>query len=69
MCKYIFQIRSRNGILVDNLQIHAQSLEDARRKLQKMYTHCVILSEQTAPLQQNINMSYDDVINLIINYQ
>jgi len=67
--KYIFQIRSRNGVVVDNLKIHGLSSEDARRKLQKMYTKCEILSEQTAPIRHAGNMSYDDVINLIINQQ
>lgn len=69
MTKYIFQIRSRNGVIVDNLQIYGHSLDDARRRLEKMYTYCEVLSEQVAPIQQSGSVSYDDVINLIINKQ
>lgn len=69
LSKYIFQIRSRNGVVVDNLKIHGLSAEDARRKLLKMYTNCEILSEEISPIRHAGNLSYDDVINLIIKQQ
>lgn len=69
MTKFIFQIRSRNGAVVDNLQIYGQSLEDARRKLNQMYIHCEILSERTVTPELNGVVSYEDVLNLIIDQQ
>lgn len=69
MTKYIFQIRSRNGAVVDHLQIYGQNLEDARRKLNQMYMHCEILSEREATPELTGVVSYEDVLNLIIDQQ
>ena len=41
--KYGFRIRTRQGMLVDNLLIHGVDEADAERKLRQMYQHCEIL--------------------------
>ena len=41
--KYGFRIRTRSGLIVDNLLIHGRDESDAERKLRQMYQHCRIL--------------------------
>ncbi len=41
--KYGFRIRTRTGLIVDNLLIHGRDEVDAERKLRQMYQHCKIL--------------------------
>lgn len=41
--KYGFRIRTRSGLIVDNLLIHGRDEVDAERKLRQMYQHCNIL--------------------------
>ena len=41
--KYGFRIRTRCGLIVDNLLIHGKDEIDAERKLRQMYLHCRIL--------------------------
>mgnify|MGYP001558006386 FL=1 len=41
--KYGFRIRTRGGLIVDNLLIHGRDEVDAERKLRQMYQHCKIL--------------------------
>jgi hypothetical protein len=69
MTKYIFQIRSRNGAVVDNLQIYGQNVDEARRKLNQMYMHCMILDERIAMPERLGGATYEDVLNLIIERQ
>ena len=41
--RYGFRIRTRSGLIVDNLLIHGKDEADAERKLRQMYQHCKIL--------------------------
>ena len=41
--KYAFRIRTRHGLVVDNLAIHGRTEADAERKLRRMYQHCEII--------------------------
>jgi len=41
--KYGFRIRTRTGLIVNNLLIHGRDEVDAERKLRQMYQHCKIL--------------------------
>ena len=41
--KYGFRIRTRGGLIVENLLIHGKDKVDAERKLRQMYQHCNIL--------------------------
>jgi len=67
MTKYVYQIRSRNGAIVDNLQIYGRDESDATRKLQQMYRNCVILDSRVAAPERASNSSYEDVLSLIAN--
>ena len=67
MTKYVYQIRSRNGAIVDNLQIYGRDESDATRKLQQMYRNCVILDSRVATTERSANSSYEDVLSLIAN--
>ena len=67
MTKYIFQVRSRNGVVVDNLQIYGHDENDAIRKLQQIYPHCEILDSRIVAPERTTSSSYEDVLNLIAN--
>lgn len=65
MTKYVYQIRSRNGAIVENLQIYGRTEEEAKKKLQQMYRNCEILDTRVVSPERSINSSYDDVLSLI----
>jgi DNA-nicking Smr family endonuclease len=69
MTKYIYQIRSRNGAVVDNLQIYGRTEEEARRKLEQMYRNCVILETRVARPERAANSSYEEVLSLIAGHR
>jgi len=41
--KFGFRIRTRAGLIVDNLQIPGRDAGEAARKVQQLYRDCVIL--------------------------
>ncbi|HZV54358.1 MAG TPA: hypothetical protein VFF82_05395 [Rhodocyclaceae bacterium] len=41
--KYSFRIRTRQGMVVDNLMLYGRDAMDAERKLKQMYRDCEIL--------------------------
>ncbi|RTL58046.1 MAG: hypothetical protein EKK46_00930 [Rhodocyclaceae bacterium] len=43
LTKYGFRIRTRVGMVVDNLMIHGRDEHEAQRKLRQMYRDCQIL--------------------------
>lgn len=65
MTKYVYQIRSRNGAIVDNLQIAGRDEEDARHKLLQMYLHCEILDTRVLSPDRGNSSTYEDVLSLI----
>ena len=65
LTKYVYQIRCRNGAIVENLQIYGKGEEEARRKLQQMYHHCEILDERVAQPERIGAASFEEVLNLI----
>lgn len=67
MTKYVFQVRSRNGVVVDNLQIYGRDETDALRKLHQMYPHCETLESRVASPERVANSSYEDILSLIAN--
>lgn len=44
MVKFVFRVRTRDGLIVDRVRIGAGSVEEAERKLRQMYRQCVILA-------------------------
>lgn len=68
VAKYVFRIRTRSGVVVENLSIFGQCEEDANRKLRQIYNGCEVLDcqfLQTAPGRRNGHVNYEDVVDLI----
>ena len=42
--KYLYTIRSANGVLVENLQVYGKSRTEADNKIRQMYLRCDIIS-------------------------
>jgi hypothetical protein len=64
--KYGFRIRTRHGLLVENLSIHGRDEAEAERKLRQMYQNCQIM--ECIILQSGRSadsLSFEDVITLI----
>ena len=64
--KYGFRIRTRVGLVVDNLLIHGRDECDAERKLRQMYHGCEII--ECVPMQGTVRgymASFEEVAGLI----
>lgn len=68
VAKYLFRIRTRSGVVVENLSIFGQCQEDANRKLRQIYNDCEVLDcqfQQPALGRRNGYVNYEDVVDLI----
>ena len=66
MNKYGFKIRTRGGMLVENLQVQARDREEAERKINQIYHHCEILEcQEITPTLKKEGLDLDDVVSLI----
>ena len=64
--KYRFRIRTRHGLVLENLVIHGRDEADAERKLRQMYQHCQILEcTILAARLKDEHMSFEDVVSLL----
>jgi hypothetical protein len=64
--KFGFRIRTRVGVVVDNLLIHGKDAPDAQRKLRQMYHDCEILECVChSDRGRGAATSYEDVLALI----
>jgi len=43
MNKFLFRIRTRNGVVVDHLSFYGRDEAEARRKVAQIYNHCEVL--------------------------
>ena len=61
--KFGFRIRTRHGLLVENLMIHGRDEADAERQ---MYQHCEILDSlaHEAPSRRTMP-SFEEVVSLL----
>ncbi|HEX6736293.1 MAG TPA: hypothetical protein VF096_15900 [Azonexus sp.] len=67
--KYHFRIRTRNGVIVDNLAIFGRDEAAARQKLCSIYHDCVVLQcqeQRSSPAGRGGLLNYEDVVDLII---
>jgi len=66
MIRYGFNIRTKTGQRVDNIQIMAANPGDAERRLRQMYVHCEIIErrEQSVPRRVD-SLDVEGVIGLI----
>ena len=66
MMKFGFKIRTRGGMVVDNLLIPGRDQADAEKKLMQIYRYCEII--EAKPVQQRLQeeaMDVDGIISLI----
>ena len=66
MIKFALRIRTRSGLPVDNLVIHARDRSEAERRIAQMYRHCEILEckEVHAPVRED-EMNFENIISMI----
>jgi len=57
--KFGFKIRTRGGMIVDNLTIPGRTQQEAERKLMQIYRHCEIL--EARPFQAQIREDTADI--------
>jgi hypothetical protein len=66
MFKYNFRLRTRQGLVVDNVSIQGRDEADAERKLRQMYMHCEILTcVMGTGARKTSLVSFEDVVSLI----
>jgi hypothetical protein len=64
--KYGFRIRTRRGLLVENLMIHGRDEADAERKLRQMYQHCEIIKREVVQSAKSAeHASFEEIVALV----
>ncbi len=70
MIKFGFKIRTRSGLPVDNLIVHARDQAEAERKIIQMYMHCEIIEcQQIASTIREEGSDLEGIISLISRQQ
>lgn len=66
LIKFALRIRTRSGLPVDNLVVHARDRSEAERRINQMYLHCEILEcrELQLPVREE-DMNLEKIITLI----
>jgi len=66
LIKFAIRIRTRGGLPVDHLVIHARDRNEAERRINQMYLHCEILEcrELQSPVREE-DMNFENIITLI----
>ena len=66
MIKYGFKIRTRGGMMVENLQVQARDRGEAERKISQIYHQCEIVEcQELTPAAKPGGMDFEDVVALI----
>jgi hypothetical protein len=66
MFKFGFRIRTRSGLPVDNLVVHARDQAEAERKISQMYMHCEIIEcKQLQTTTRDEGSDLENIISLI----
>ncbi|MCW5605880.1 MAG: hypothetical protein KIT18_15165 [Burkholderiales bacterium] len=66
MNKYGFKIRTRGGMLVENLMVQARDRAEAEGKIGQIYRHCEILEcQELAPSTRGEALDLEGMISLI----
>jgi hypothetical protein len=65
MSKFGFRIRTRHGLIVENLLIQGRDEPDAVRKLRQMYLHCEILDRTVQEQKKAMRASFEDIVSLV----
>jgi len=70
MFKFGFRIRTRSGLPVDNLVVHARDQAEAERKISQMYMHCEIIEcKQMQTASRDEGSDLENIISLISRQQ
>ena len=66
MQRYGFRIKTRHGLILDNLTVHARDRSEAVRRISQIYHHCEILEchENASPARTG-GAGVEGVISLI----
>jgi hypothetical protein len=66
MSKFGFRIRTRGGMVVENLMVQARDQAEAENRIRQIYRHCEILECSTlAPETRGESMDLEGMISLI----
>jgi len=65
MIKFAIRIRTRSGLPVDNLVVHARDQADAERKIAQMYLHCEIIECKPIASAREESTDLEGIISLI----
>jgi len=66
MNKYSFRIRTRTGMIVENLNVQGRERAEAERKLNQVYRHCEILEcHEVDPSLKGNGLDLEDMTSLI----
>jgi len=66
MNKYSFRIRTRAGMIVENLNVQARDRAEAENKLGQIYHHCEILEcQELDPHLKGNGLDLESMISLI----
>lgn len=66
MSKFGFRIRTRHGLIVENLLIQGRDESDAERKLRQMYLHCEILDRTVHNSgRRATRTNFEDIVSLV----
>ncbi len=66
MIRFGFNIRTKTGQRVDNIQIMASNLGDAERRLRQMYLHCEIIERREQSVRRRSDtLDVEQVIGMI----
>ncbi len=64
--KYLFVIRSANGVIVKNLQIYGKTRQEADEKIRQMYRRCEVISCELVENPKTVSANFEDVIDAIV---
>lgn len=66
MYKYVFRIRARSGMVVENLTVQARDRLEAEKKLEQIYRNCEFLDcrEVAAPAATE-GVDFESVLSMI----
>lgn len=65
--KFLYTIRSANGVIVKNLKIYGKNRADADEKIRQMYMRCDIISCEAIVSKLGRSSNYEDVLNVIVS--
>lgn len=70
LIKFGFRIRTRGGMMVENLMVQARDRDEAENRIRQIYQHCEILDCSTlTPDSRGDGVDLESMISLISKQQ